>query len=152
MAKTTNVVYPNQIALLAFIASFTFKVVMLPQYLAGTAGRSCTLSMAYLMTIEVMEFGIIYGVIKRTSLLQARIPAALKALFILLIVGSSYFKTVILSAEAISYISTTLFDNGLWRLIVLAYMPCLVYIAYKGGNVLARTAQIVFWFIAASLV
>lgn len=152
MAKTTNVVYPNQIALLAFIASFTFKVVMLPQYLAGTAGRSCTLSMAYLMAIEVMEFGIIYGVIKRTSLLQARIPAALKALFILLIVGSSYFKTVILSAEAISYISTTLFDNGLWRLIVLAYMPCLVYISYKGGNVLARTSQIVFWFIAASLV
>lgn len=152
MAKTTNVVYPNQIALLAFIASFTFKVVMLPQYLAGTAGRSCTLSMAYLMTIEVMEFGIIYGVIKRTSLLQARIPAALKALFILLIVGSSYFKTVILSAEAVSYISTTLFDNGLWRLIVLAYMPCLVYISYKGGNVLARTSQIVFWFIAASLV
>ena len=87
MAKTTNVVYPNQIALLAFIASFTFKVVMLPQYLAGTAGRSCTLSMAYLMAIEVMEFSIIYGVIKRTSLLQARIPAALKALFILLIVG-----------------------------------------------------------------
>ena len=40
MAKTTNVVYPNQIALLAFIASFTFKVVMLPQYLAGTEGRS----------------------------------------------------------------------------------------------------------------
>ena len=152
MAKTTNVVYPNQIALLAFIASFTFKVVMLPQYLAGTAGRSCTLSMAYLMAIEVMEFSIIYGVIKRTSLLQARIPAALKALFILLIVGSSYFKTVILSAEAISYISTTLFDNGLWRLIVLAYMPCLVYISYKGGNVLARTSQIVFWFIAASLV
>ena len=151
MDKTTNVVYPNQIALLAFIASFTFKVVMLPQYLAGSAGRSSVIAMAYMMTIEVMEFVIIYGVISRTSLLQAHIPPPLKAAFILLIVGSSYFKTVILSAEAVSYISTTLFDNGLWRLIVLAYMPCLVYIAYKGGNVLARTAQIVFWFIAASL-
>ena len=151
MDKTTNVVYPNQIALLAFIASFTFKVVMLPQYLAGSAGRSSVIAMAYMMTIEVMEFVIIYGVISRTSLLQAHIPPPLKAAFILLIVASSYFKTVILSAEAVSYISTTLFDNGLWRLIVLAYMPCLVYIAYKGGNVLARTAQIVFWFIAASL-
>ena len=151
MDKTTNVVYPNQIALLAFIASFTFKVVMLPQYLAGSAGRSSVIAMAYMMTIEVMEFVIIYGVISRTSLLQAHIPPPLKAAFILLIVGSSYFKTVVLSAEAVSYISTTLFDNGLWRLIVLAYMPCLVYIAYKGGNVLARTAQIVFWFIAASL-
>ena len=35
MGKTTNVIYPNQVALLAFIASITFKVVMLPQYLAG---------------------------------------------------------------------------------------------------------------------
>ena len=151
MGKTTNVVYPNQVALLAFIASITFKVVMLPQYLAGTAGRSSPIAMAYLMTIEVMEFVIIYGVIKRTSLLQAHIPAPLKAAFISFIVASSYFKTVVLSAEAVSYISTTLFDNGLWRLIVLAYMPCLIYIAYKGGNVLARTAQIVFWFIAVSL-
>lgn len=151
MGKTTNVVYPNQIALLAFIASITFKVVMLPQYFAGTAGRSAVLAMAYLMTIEVMEFVIIYGVIKRTSLLEAHIPPLLKGMFIALIVASSYFKTVVLSAEAVSYISTTLFDNGLWRLIVLAYMPCLVYIAYKGGNVLARTAQIVFWFIAVSL-
>ena len=148
MGKTTNVVYPNQVALLAFIASITFKVVMLPQYLAGTAGRSSPIAMAYLMAIEVMEFVIIYGVIKRTSLLQAHIPAPLKAAFISLIAASSYFKTVVLSAEAVSYISTTLFDNGLWRLIVLAYMPCLIYIAYKGGNVLARTAQIVFWFIA----
>ena len=142
MGKTTNVVYPNQIALLAFIASITFKVVMLPQYFAGTAGRSAVLAMAYLMTIEVMEFVIIYGVIKRTSLLEAHIPPLLKGVFIALIVASSYFKTVVLAAEAVSYISTTLFDNGLWRLIVLAYMPCLVYIAYKGGNVLARTAQI----------
>ena len=151
MGKTTNVVYPNQIALLAFIASITFKVVMLPQYFAGSAGRAAPIAMAYMMAIEVMEFVIIYGVIRRTSLLEAHIPAALKAAFILLISASSYFKTVVLSAEAVSYISTTLFDNGLWRLIVLAYMPCLVYISYKGGNVLARTAQIVFWFIAVSL-
>ena len=40
MGKTTNVIYPNQIALLAFIASITFKVVMLPQYFAGSAGRA----------------------------------------------------------------------------------------------------------------
>ena len=146
MGKTTNVVYPNQIALLAFIASITFKVVMLPQYFAGSAGRAAPIAMAYMMAVEVMEFVIIYGVIRRTSLLEAHIPAALKAAFILLISASSYFKTVVLSAEAVSYISTTLFDNGLWRLIVLAYMPCLVYISYKGGNVLARTAQIVFWF------
>ena len=151
MGKTTNVIYPNQVALLAFIASITFKVVMLPQYLAGDAGRAAPIAMAYLMAIEVMEFVIIYGVIKRTSLLQAHIPEALKAVFILLVSASSYFKTVVLSAEAVSYISGTLFDNGLWRLIVLAYMPCLVYISYKGGNVLARTAQIVFWFIAVSL-
>lgn len=151
MGKTTNVVYPNQIALLAFIASITFKVVMLPQYFAGSAGRAAPIAMAYMMAVEVMEFVIIYGVIRRTSLLEAHIPAALKAAFILLISASSYFKTVVLSAEAVSYISTTLFDNGLWRLIVLAYMPCLVYISYKGGNVLARTAQIVFWFIAVSL-
>ena len=151
MGKTTNVIYPNQVALLAFIASITFKVVMLPQYLAGDAGRAAPIAMAYLMAIEVMEFVIIYGVIKRTSLLQAHIPEALKAVFILLVAASSYFKTVVLSAEAVSYISGTLFDNGLWRLIVLAYMPCLVYISYKGGNVLARTAQIVFWFIAVSL-
>lgn len=151
MGKTTNVIYPNQVALLAFIASITFKVVMLPQYLAGDAGRAAPIAMAYLMAIEVMEFIIIYGVIKRTSLLQAHIPEVLKAVFILLVSASSYFKTVVLSAEAVSYISGTLFDNGLWRLIVLAYMPCLVYISYKGGNVLARTAQIVFWFIAVSL-
>lgn len=149
--RTTNVVYPNQLALLAFIAGFTFKVVMLPQYMAGIAGRNCALAMAYMMAVEVMIFAVIYGVIRRTSLLEAKIPEPLKAVFVALIAASSFFKATVLSAEAVSYISTTLFDNGLWRLILCAYMPCLVYIAYKGGNVLARTAQIVFWFIAVSL-
>ena len=122
MGKTTNVIYPNQVALLAFIASITFKVVMLPQYLAGDAGRAAPIAMAYLMAIEVMEFIIIYGGIKRTSLLQAHIPEALKAVFILLVSASSSFKTVVLSAEAVSYISGTLFDHGLWPAAVFAFV------------------------------
>lgn len=150
-ARTTHIVYPRQLALLAFIASFTFKVVMLPQYLTGVAGRQSAIVMAYMMAIEVGMFFVIYGIISRTSLLDSAMPAALKAVFIALIVFSSGIKSSVLIAESVSYISTTLFDDGLWRLVILALMPTLMFIAYKGANVIARTAQIIFWVVAVSL-
>ena len=111
-ARTTHIVYPRQLALLAFIASFTFKVVMLPQYLSGVAGRQSAIVMAYMMAIEVGMFFVIYGIISRTSLLDSAMPAALKAVFIALIVFSSGIKSSVLIAESVSYISTTLFDDG----------------------------------------
>ncbi|MDE5618072.1 MAG: hypothetical protein K2I79_01125 [Clostridia bacterium] len=151
LRRTTNVVYPRQLALLAFIAAFTFKVVMLPQYLSGVAGRQSALAMAYIMAVEIAMFFIIYGVISRTSLLQSAMPAPLKGLFVILLVASSSVKTGVLTAETVSYVSTTMFDDGLWRLVIIALMVTLVFVAYKGANVIARTAQIVFWFIAASI-
>ena len=42
---TSAEAYPSQIAVLAFMASVTFKVLMLPRYFAGECGRQSWINM-----------------------------------------------------------------------------------------------------------
>ncbi len=149
-SQTSYQVYPRQFFLLAFISAVCFKVVMLPQYLSVGAGRMAYLTMAWMMLIELGMLGIVYGFVSRASLFGSNLPDWLKAVLALAILASSLFKGSILCCESLHYICTALFDNATWSYAMLALLPCLFYLSYKGGNILARTSEILFWFLAAA--
>lgn len=144
-------VYPRQFFLLAFISGVCFKVVMLPQYLVTTAGRQAWMTMALMMTIELMMLGVVYGFVRETALTDNLLPKPLRGALCLVVLACSMFKSSILLSESVNYVCTTLFDNAMWIYGVLGILPCIYYLAYKGGNILARTCEILFWFMAAAL-
>lgn len=148
----SNSIYPSQFAVLAFISAVCFKIVMLPQYFAGTCGKNAWLAMLTCMFAEGLCLAAVYAVVTVTDLrsLPTAIPVK-KALFAL-IAFSCFAKSLLFVGETTSYCSTTLFDEGLWRLILAGLIPVLMYVAYKGGNVLARTSQIIIWIVAVVVV
>lgn len=143
-------IYSKQYFLIAFISSVAFKVVMLPQYLTVSAGRQAYWTMAIMMAIELLMLTIVYGVVRQGSLLELPIPKMWKAVICIAIFASAIFKCGVLTSETLAYVSSTMFDNAEWLYILLALLPCLFYISYKGGNVIARTSEILFWFLAAT--
>lgn len=150
--KISNKIYTGQFAILAFISSVCFKVVMLPQYLTAIAGRNAWLAMMTLVLADGAALFCVYAVTSRTDLRALPAPVPLKRLMILIVGLTCFAKLVLFTGETTAYCSTTLFDEGLWRLILAGLVPTLVYLTAKGGNVLARTAQIVVWFVAAVVI
>ena len=150
--KLNNKIYNEQFLLLAFISLVTFKVVMLPQYLVKTAGSQSYMTMFYMIAIEIMMLGIVYGITKNGSILQLEIPKWLKGIFAILVFSSSLIKSTVLGSEGVSYISTSLYANVSWSFIMLALMIVCLYLAHKGGKVLGRTVQIFFWIMIFALV
>ena len=145
----SNNVYTGQFAILAFISSVCFKVVMLPQYLAATAGRNAWLAMLTLVLADGAALVCVYAVTTRVDFRALPAPVPLKRAMMIVVGATCFTKLVLFTGEATSYCSTTLFDEGLWRLVLAGLVPALAYLTVKGGNVLARTAQIVIWFVAA---
>lgn len=148
--KLNNKIYTEQYLLLAFISIITFKVVMLAQYLVSTAGNEAYITMAIMITIEIMMTAVVYGIVKNGSLLELDIPKAVKGIFAVLLFFTTLTKCVLLGSEGVSYISTSIYDNVRWSYVTLALMIVCTYLAYKGGKVIARTAQIFFWLMAVS--
>lgn len=141
-------VHSKQFFLVAFICVVAYKVVMLPQYLSIVAGRQAYWTMAFMMLIELCELAVVYGTIKHGSLLELPLPEIWKALLCLAIFASAIFKCGVLTSETLNYVSTTLFDNADWLYVLLALLPCVGYLAYKGANAISRTSEILFWFLA----
>ena len=148
--KLNNNIYPEQYLLLAFISIITFKVVMLAQYLVSSAGNEAYITMAIMIAIELMMTAIVYAIIKNGSLLEQDLPKALKGIFAIILLFTSFAKCTLLGSEGVSYISTTIYDNVRWSYVTLALLLACTYLAYKGGKVIARTAQIFFWLFAIS--
>lgn len=148
--KLNNKIYTEQYLLLAFISIITFKVVMLAQYLVSTAGNEAYITMAIMITIEIMMTAVVYGIVKNGSLLELDIPKPLKGLFAVLLFFTALVKCTLLGSEGVSYISTSIYDNVRWSYVTLALMIVCTYLAYKGGKVIARTSQIFFWLMAIS--
>lgn len=147
-----NKIYEEQFLLLAFISIVTFKIVMLPQYLVTTASNNSYLVMAFMIAIEVMMLTVVYGIVKNGSILEQDIPKWLKGVLAILVFVSSVIKCTVRGSEGIAYISTSLYANVSWTFVTLALVLVGVYIAQKGGKVLARSAQIFFWIIAFAVV
>ncbi len=145
-------IYTGQFAVLAFISAVCFKSVMLPQYLAATAGRNAWLVMLTMAIADGAALACVYAVTTRTDLRALPAPVPLKALMLMIVGASCFAKLVLFTGETTAYCSTTLFDEGLWRLILAGLIPALIYLTLKGGNVLARTAQVAIWFVAAVVV
>ncbi|MDE7191358.1 MAG: GerAB/ArcD/ProY family transporter [Clostridia bacterium] len=143
-----NKIYEEQFLLLAFISIVTFKIVMLPQYLVSTASNNSYMVMIFMVAIEIMMLTVVYGVAKNGSILEQDVPKWLKGALAILVFASSIIKCTVRGSEGIAYISTSLYANVSWAFITLALVMACVYIAQKGGKVLARSAQIFFWIIA----
>lgn len=150
--KVSDKIYTGQFAILAFISSVCFKVVMLPQYLTAAAGRNAWLAMLTLVLIDGIALACVYAVVTRTDITALPAPVPVKKIMLAVIGLTCFMKLVLFTSETTAYCSTTLFDEGLWRLILAGLIPTLVYLTVKGGNVLARTAQIIVWFVAAVVV
>lgn len=145
--KASDRIYPKQFILLIIILSITFKVTMLPQYLAQYAGRSAYIAMAFMLIVELLLIGIIYGVISRGSLMELNIPRPLKNTLIAAIMLSSFIKSCFLTSGTMTYVGVTLFEKGPSLYVFLALIPVVVYMSVKGINLLGRVCQICFWFI-----
>ena len=150
--KGSDKIYRGQFAILAFISSVCFKVVMLPQYLTAAAGRNAWLAMLTLVLIDGIALACVYAVVTRTDITALPAPVPVKKIMLAVIGLTCFMKLVLFTSETTAYCSTTLFDEGLWRLILAGLIPTLVYLTVKGGNVLARTSQIIVWFVAAVVV
>lgn len=149
---TSTRVYPSQLAALAFVASVTFKVLMLPRYFAGECGRQFWLAMAIMIALDVATFAFVYKIACAGGLRSLDIPLPIKNAAIVLVVIGSAAKAVLFCSESVAYIATTLFDEGLWRLVLAGFVPVLAYVSYKGYNVIARIAQVSVWLIGAVVV
>lgn len=150
--KVSDKIYTGQFAILAFISSVCFKIVMLPQYLSATAGRNAWLVMLTLVLVDGVALACVYAVVTRTDIRALPAPVPLKRLLMVVVGVTCFAKLVLFTSETTAYCSTTLFDEGLWRLILAGLIPALTYLTVKGGNVLARTAQIIIWFVAIVVV
>lgn len=149
--KINDNIYPKQFVLLCVITAITFKVAMLPQYLCQYAGRNAYLSMAYLMTVELLMFGIIYGIIKNGSLFELGIPKPVKGVLVGLIIVSCFFRGGIMGCETVGYVGATLFEETAWEYVLLALLPIAVYIANKGISILSKASQMCFWFLVVTI-
>lgn len=150
--RISDKIYTGQFAILAFISSVCFKVVMLPQYLTSVAGRNAWLAMLTLVLADGAALACVYAVVTRTDLRSLPAPVPLKRMMTVIVGVTCFAKLVLFTAETTAYCSTTLFDEGLWRLVLAGLVPALIYLTYKGGNVLARTALIIIWFVALVVV
>ena len=146
---TSAEAYTSQIAVLAFMASVTFKVLMLPRYFAGECGRQSWIAMSLMMLLDTAMFAFVYKIACNGGIRNLDIPLWIKNSAIAIAVAGCLLKAVLFYSECIAYTATALFDEGLWRLIVAGFFPVLAYVAYKGLNVLARTAQVVIWLVGA---
>lgn len=149
--KENNNVYTSQLVAMALILATTFKVVMLPKYIAKDAGRSAFIVMAIMMAIEFVMYFIVYYSITRINLLQEKnkwlmIPVMISIYMLCM------FKGVVFFGEAISYVASTLFDIGRVAFIILAFLPILAYLVHKGGNTIGRLTQVIVWIIIAAAV
>lgn len=147
-----NTVYPTQFALLVFISCVTFKVVMLPAYIMGVSGRNAWISMLLMLAIEGIILALVFSTVKYGTLFTLPMPVFVKNILVFLLAFSCFNKTVLFVGETTSYCSTTLFDEGLWRLILVGLVPALGYLAFKGGNIIARVAQVFIWFFAGVII
>lgn len=148
--KQNDTIYPKQFILLFIMSSVTFKITMLPQYLCEVAGRNAYLAMGYMLFIEVLMIGVVYGVISRGSLLELNIPKWIKGGFIALIIVSNLVKSSFIISGITTYVSVTLFEKSTLVYVLIALLPVVMYMAYKGINVISRVCQISFWFIVAT--
>ncbi len=148
--KLNDRIYPEQFLLLAFISIMTFKVVMLAQYLVSEAGNEAYIAMTVMISIEIMMCALVYGIISYGSLPRLDLPKGIRYVLALLLFVTSMAKCALLASEGVSYVSTTIYDNVRWSYVCLALMLVCCYLAYKGGKVIARTAQILFWLMALS--
>lgn len=148
--KLNDRIYPEQFLLLAFISVMTFKVVMLAQYLVSAAGNEAYVTMAIMIGIEIMMCAVVYGIIRHGSITKLPLPRGVKYVLAIVLFATSMTKCALLGSEGVSYISTSIYDNVRWSYVCLALMLTCCYLAYKGGKVIARTAQIFFWLMALS--
>lgn len=136
--------YTSQFASVAIISSFTFKTVMLPSYLASTAGHLAYMSVAIMMLLDVFMYCLVYYVAKNINVLKERAPLIIAPVMVGIFV-LSISRLLVLFSETVGYTSSTLFDQGKIVFILLSLLAVVAYIVLKGGKVLSRLSQIVFF-------
>ena len=144
-------IYKRQLAVILFIISLSYKIVMLPKYMSIAASRDSALVMVVMMAIETVMFVLVYATITCSSILDAGFNKwFLKAMLALLLFSSS-IKLVALLPETLDYISSILFEEGKWFFIIVSLLPVIGYIAYKGMNTIARLSEIIIWFVILAI-
>lgn len=140
-------IYKRQLAVILFIISLSYKIVMLPKYMSMSASRDCVFAMVIMMAIETLMFVLVYATIARSSILDAGFNKwFLKGVLAILLFTSS-IKLFVLLSETLDYISSILFEEGKWFFIIVSLLPVIGYIAYKGMNTIARLSEIIIWFV-----
>ena len=146
-----NQVYTSQFASMSFITLITFKMAMLPKYMASVAGNDSWISVMLLMAIEVTMYIIVYYVARRINLANEKNKLVITPIMLLIFL-LSIVRVSILYSEMIDYTATALFDHNRSSFIVLAFAPVLGYLVYKGGNVLGRLCELMSYLVIAVLV
>lgn len=146
MLGEDNRIYSNQLSTMAIIASLTFKVVMLPKYLAEVVGNMAFVTVAIMMAIDVIGYLLVSYIIRRVNVLKIDNKIIMIPLMAALYAMCAV-RTTVLGGETLTYINGTLFDQGRIAFVILALIPFIAYLVHKGGNAIARMSQILFWFI-----
>lgn len=136
--------YVSQFASVAIISSFTFKTVMLPSYISSTAGHLAYMSVAIMMIVDIFMYFLVYYVAKNMNILKERAPLIIAPVMVGIFV-LSISRLLVLFSETVGYTSSTLFDQGKIVFILLSLLAVVAYIVLKGGKVLSRLSQIVFF-------
>lgn len=136
--------YVSQFASVAIISSFTFKTVMLPSYIASTAGHLAYMSVAIMMIVDIFMYFLVYYVAKNMNILKERAPLIIAPVMVGIFI-LSISRLLVLFSETVGYTSSTLFDQGKIVFILLSLLAVVAYIVLKGGKVLSRLSQIIFF-------
>jgi len=147
MLDSKKTLYRHQFAIIWFVSSLAFRLLMLPHYLMQVAGRDAWLSMLVLTLIEVALFYLVYKVTERSSIIDFKIIKHIKIGVLLVVSALAVFRILLFLSEAMDFVSANLLDESVWTFAMLALLLAAFYIGYKGGNVLARLAEMVFIFL-----
>lgn len=147
----SNQIYKNQFAIIAFMTMIVFKIAMLPKYLSNSSGSDAIFSVLVLLAIEVIMYIVVFFIARDINLLSLENKFFMVPIMLIIFVMSS-MRGAVLYSELIDYSTTTLFDHNRSTFILLAFTPILAYFTYKGGTVLAKLSELVFYISIVTLV
>lgn len=151
MADNDNTVYTRQFALLVFILCFTFRVSRLPPLVAEAVGSSSLFVIMLYLLAEAVHFLVVYRFVLSGGA-EVIGQTALYKVLSLALGASFFFKIVMACAGTTTYTVESVFENIGAPAVVLALIVPVGYVAIKGIRTIARTAEIISWFVGFVLI
>ncbi|HKL94365.1 MAG TPA: GerAB/ArcD/ProY family transporter [Clostridia bacterium] len=143
-----NEIYNRQLAILIMSVGLLCKVSRLPRFIVEYASDMVFLVELLFCIVEILIFLVIYFYISMDGLQLSKDNCIkpLKFLLGLLLIPLT-FKFFLVYASVSIYIVSTMFRAIPSYIIICSLMLPLFFLAYKGIVTIARTTEVLFWFI-----